>query len=414
MLSAKLFLLFLFIFLQNFLSDCSIFTHFNHLTLKSVGSKFKSFLLKAHDFIEPHKNTIIPPLFILFISNNIIRSLKSNSLFQQKIPFQAPFFQGWMVRSVDISKNLSIVTIIGCYSNKSSNSFDQFYIYSCIQQGEKYQIFDSIISNENISIQIDKFNKGKSISWIDSRFGHFKLGESTVEIDLKFPNNLQINILSNERIPWCEGDCLFPGPEGWLSLFSSLLPCHYFVHSLKSKTDYSINFLDERIIGKSLTHIEGNHGTAFPDGWVWSQAINQNDDSYCLVIGKITIGPLSPMNSCLYIKRSKGKAFIFRSIDLSNIKYKLDGITRKAEIEFISIFDQLKAKIVITDYERGHLVMIPTIKGFLNNPGCRESYFSKACIVIEDKLNGSKEILDFPMAAFEFGGSFVNLVHKNF
>jgi hypothetical protein len=31
------------------------------------------------------------------------------------------------------------------------------------------------------------------------------------------------------------------------------------------------------IRGRGLAHIEGNHGTFFPEGWVWSQAVSEDN-----------------------------------------------------------------------------------------------------------------------------------------
>ena len=109
------------------------------------------------------------------------------------------------------------------------------------------------------------------------------------------------------------------GPEGWLG-YTSLLPCHYFVHSVGSVCEYRVDVGKETTLkGTGFAHVEGNHGTVFPEGWVWSQGVNRfNNVSMSLVLGKFSIGGLNPLSVVLFV-RTGHLTRVFRSTDLDRI-----------------------------------------------------------------------------------------------
>eukprot|EP00596_Hydrurales_sp_CCMP1899_P001734 CAMPEP_0119054648 /NCGR_PEP_ID=MMETSP1177-20130426/75217_1 /TAXON_ID=2985 /ORGANISM="Ochromonas sp, Strain CCMP1899" /LENGTH=97 /DNA_ID=CAMNT_0007034965 /DNA_START=1035 /DNA_END=1325 /DNA_ORIENTATION=- len=89
--------------------------------------------------------------------------------------------------------------------------------------------------------------------------------------------------------------------------------------------------------GKGYTHIEGNHGSFFPSGWVWSQAIlEDNKASFGLTAGKFEIGAIEPMTFILFVRKGD-KRTIFRTTGLDDIRYTVDGIVGFVNITAYSL-----------------------------------------------------------------------------
>ena len=384
----------------------------------SVGSRGKRLL----------KGGIPPTLLMLFGSAEAVHASPLNN---QAIILKSPFFQGWLVRVTDHENSGSFVLIVGSFSMAHSDKYDEHYLYCGIEaqklSSNGYYVSECAFHSELFpSEDIVTISGGKAttpltsrlplhgspainITWAADGIGHFKFQEEYCEADINF-NEFRLRFNATSRLPWSDdSNANSAGPEGWLG-FTSLLPCHYFVHSVGSPCDYSIelpakdstedflpapppllfsgpvhprepslpgisdrvssiflvrgletrdqqslgqidwsvltsasaslngagmlrpvaeeedsdcgkqNNKPEMIYGKGWAHIEGNHGTFFPEGWVWAQAVNEdNSASLSLVMGKFKIGVVAPLNTVLYVRSSK-RVRIFRSTDLTESK----------------------------------------------------------------------------------------------
>lgn len=256
-----------------------------------------------------------------------------------------------------------------------------------------------------------------NITWSASGFGQFHFNNKYCSADFRFPN-LHMKFNSTNRVPWLKNNDN-AGPEGWLG-YTTLLPCHYYVHSVGSNCSYSLKLLDKNLLlkGSGYTHIEGNHGNCFPDGWVWSQAIApSNEASLGLVAGKFTIGPISPLNFIIYF-RKKDKIWNFGSTQLDYVSYDIDSSKGIVKIVALSPTKDTKIKIVISitkpsSHAFGKAVHIPTPKGFSNTPGCRESYSAKGIVHCYERSTNNEYIEVeqhvFPLTCLEFGGSYTSV-----
>lgn len=208
----------------------------------------------------------------------------------------------------------------------------------------------------------------------------------------------------------------------------------------------SLSFLFE---GNGYAHIEGNHGTFFPEGWIWSQSIMEdNQASFSLVLGKFNILGITPTNCILYVRRKGNNnnyqdnnnnnnnrgSVIFRTTDLDQVQYDVDGTNGCIQLNATSLIRGMRVELSIqpigstVSQSFQALVHVPTANGFSNTPGCRETYTAVATIRIYDSrsmnrrkrsmmmmMNDSTDIADkvnieeyvFPLTALEYGGSFI-------
>lgn len=187
-----------------------------------------------------------------------------------------------------------------------------------------------------------------------------------------------------------------------------------------------------RITGRGLAHIEGNHGTFFPEGWVWAQAVKaDNSASISFVTGKFVIGPVAPMNSVLYL-RTHNRTRIFRSTDMDRMQVRcIDHSRGEVAMTAVSIKDGGKVELTIKGspqswQQRSPIIHIPTANGFSNNPGCRETYTAVASVKCYRRINARSDLvsllrpeyeleeeLEFPLTALEFGAGFLTRIIRN-
>ena len=123
-----------------------------------------------------------------------------------------------------------------------------------------------------------------------------------------------------------------------------------------------------------------------------------NAASLSLIGGRFSIGPLSPLNFVIYYRcrpnanltsttapdsgfaHSDDDIRIFRSTDLDQFQYRLDGVTGEARVTATTLCNTRKIvvqiKSIMPVYDVGFCfpIHIPTAQGFSNEPGCKETY----------------------------------------
>jgi hypothetical protein len=293
---------------------------------------------------------VIPPLLLFLLS---VSSCDASVLNSQPIAIRGPFFQGWLLRTVDHINSRSFIVIVGSFSRKGSKSFDEHYIFCGVSTKDEgilnYEAFPEpntvTITGSSPSVPSvlanfrSSFKQNTNITWTAENIGYFKLTDEECSADFKLGGS-HIKFSTMNRMPWSRSNIYSAGPEGWLG-YTSLLPCHYFVHSVGSDCTYSLSLPvqnekrgsdrgqsddkgdpnrplipDETVrnvlcSGTGYSHIEGNHGSFFPSGWVWSQSISPvNNASFSLTGGKFEIGFLTPVTFILFV-RTGGATKIF-------------------------------------------------------------------------------------------------------
>jgi hypothetical protein len=383
--------------------------------------------------------TVLPPV-LLFLA--AVSSVDASPLNPQPIALFGPFFQGWLVRTVDHSCQRSVILIVGSFSKGGSRRFNEHYVFCGVETPDGAQQFEAFPDPSGVSItgtrpslpfpaRWSPFAQKTNITWAAKNLGWFKFNDDECCADFKL-GGARIRFTAKNRLPWCRINTHSEGPEGKLAYVPFLLPCHYFVHSCGSDCDYSLDLPTARrsessvrslltsthtLSGRGHAHIEGNHGTCFPRGWVWAQGVSRDNlASFSLTGGRFEIGPLSPLNFILFVRSDGGRTRIFRTTDLDKVEYDLDGVSGTVRLTATSVFGQSKAVLTITpkgpfESAFGKPIHIPTPAGFSDTPGCRETYTATADIAcfdydVEAGEYRPAEAVRFPLTALEFGGNF--------
>jgi hypothetical protein len=328
----------------------------------------------------------------------------------QPIAARGPFFQGWLTRAIDHDNDRSVVLIVASFSADRSATYTEHYVFCSVTEHDATRTFTAFPDANAVTVSGPSEPRGLDVRWSAEGVGQFHFTDALCVADFTFGDALSVSLKVTNRKPWVEAGS--DGPEGWLG-HTNLLPSRYYIHSVGSDAEYSLRLDHRQLVGRGFSHMECNYGNIFPRGWVWSEAIApENESSFSLVIGKIVVGPFEPFISTFYLRRRNGRTAVFRTTDLDRVSYVLDGIGRFARIEFASRFTRKRAVLEITATEPSfHKVFVPTAKGMSDAPGCEETYTAVATVVYDE--DGVKESYSFPLTAFEFGGSFIEAVHRN-
>ena len=95
-------------------------------SVSCLNLRLQKWLSPSLRFIRRFKN--IPQLIIL----------KNSPLNHQPISIEGPYFQGWLLRTVDHNKNISIIAIIGSFSSPGSAKYTEHYIFVGGNVGEQH------------------------------------------------------------------------------------------------------------------------------------------------------------------------------------------------------------------------------------------------------------------------------------
>jgi hypothetical protein len=336
-----------------------------------------------------------------------------NPLNKQPIAVRGPFFQGWFIRAIDHAERRSVVNIVASFSKDGSADYDEHYVFCAVTEGNSTRTFKAFPSPSTVTVSPPAGRGALDLRWSGEPTGRLDFTDELCLADFKLGDELSVSMRVTERLPWREESFVSRGPEGWLGR-TPLLPSRYFIHSVGSSVEYAVRFDGRALVGRGFAHVECNYGNMFPRGWVWAEAIGPgNQSSFSFVIGHIVVGPLEPMISTFYLRRHNGRTAVFRTTDLDRVRFNLDGVRKVACLDFASRFSQRRATLRIdaADGSMIHNVYVPTPNGMSNTPGCQETYTAVATVTYEDQDN--HETYTFPLTAFEFGGSFLEAVHRN-
>ena len=93
---------------------------FRQATSQANGLE-KKLLLHACQAVSGIVGKLIP-ILILFLNK---AAAEASPLNKQVVPLSGPFFQGWLLRSVDHQKGVSIIFIVGSFSRSGFKIFSQ-------------------------------------------------------------------------------------------------------------------------------------------------------------------------------------------------------------------------------------------------------------------------------------------------
>jgi len=328
--------------------------------------------------------------------------------------------------------------IVGSFSSSACGEFTEHYVFCAANQRGKLLFHEehfphpaSVRITGDLPARRALLSSAQSqpptnVTWAAAGLGSFTLEEGRFSADFKL-GAVGLKLQGGGRRPWSGKDSL-DGPEGWLG-YTTLLPCHYFVHSVGSPCRYWLTLPGagpgpglglglgalwrRRLEGQGFTHVEGNHGTFFPKGWCWAQAVSaDNDASLSLVLGEFDIGPARPLSVVLYCRTRRHGTFIFRTTDLDRVSIKaLDCVAGRVELIASSLLPgrpRVELLISAPPGSFGPPVHIPTAHGFSGDPGCRESYEASASMRVVAEGGQVLEEVTLPLACLEFGNAFLS------
>ena len=222
----------------------------------------------------------VPPSILFFLLG--VKKCNASPLNKQVVAINGPFFQGWLVRSIDHVQQSSFILIIGSFSSAGNAEYDQHYIFVGINSpdrgSEHYELFPT---EDDVIISSTAFDKNKpvpplrssnwissisttNITWSAKNIGYFECGDMNCVADLNLSPSCRLKFNCTDRLPWSKSN-FKAGPEGWLG-YTPFLPCHYYVHSVGSLCNYMIyRNGSSTVIGQGYSHIEGNYGSFFPE-----------------------------------------------------------------------------------------------------------------------------------------------------
>lgn len=134
------------------------------------------------------------------------------------------------------------------------------------------------------------------------------------------------------------------GPEGVFGDLDGLLPCHYYIQSLRSETEYCITThqggtaatadrprqkLADRC-GTGLAHLETNYGAAFPDSWIWVQAVSPT--ASIMVTGGRFIVAGVVTHTYLIGYRDNFRSWDYRTTELDKVNVTFDSCADPATV----------------------------------------------------------------------------------
>ena len=408
------------------------------LPLQKVFSRINSIEKSA----LPALTTAVSPLILLALSTS---RAEMSQLNKKAIHVSGPFFQGWLLRVIDHDQSLSAICIVGSFSARKQAQYTENYVFCAVDSPSMTEHAEMFIDSSDVSVgKVSNRYQALDIKW-ESREAHFTFNDTHCTGQFNFPGKFSITFNATDRIQWAPQSkhFSFGGPEGWLGMMSSLMPCHYFVHSVGSRCFYLIQRANQEIrarpritplfgsllrrfvhqgrtplqtiSGQGFAHIEGNHGTAFPEGWIWSQGIAVNNTaSYSLALGKFAIAGMTPTNCVLYLRRTSGETVVVRTTDLDQMSYTTNATDGSILLLGTSVLKRFKMQLSIQPQGSATAafsvkVQIPTVDGFTQDPGCKETYTALATVKYTDTSAQQpvEEEYLFPLSALEYGGSFL-------
>lgn len=229
-------------------------------------------------------------------------------------PSRQPFFEGWFFRVSDQSTGVSAALIVGAFQASQSLAFGQIWVALLADIGNETVVQQHFV--EPTSFAATRWGDPATPSTPDapSLFEVNAEGLSLVVRDdvawvEATVGGLTLHANSSARLPWSTDKPDGPGPEGWTSHASALLPCHYYVQSLGSHATYHLEAAvggDGRAMtpaihsGHGLAHLETNYGSHFPSGWIWSQAVAESGgERVSLLFAHLDFG-IGPLQQVLH------------------------------------------------------------------------------------------------------------------
>ena len=330
---------------------------------------------------------------------------------------EGPQFEGWYTRIVDTENQLSVAIIGGSFlaKNEIFSPLIPLPGYLAIifndEKNHKIDIYEEfpnqtkILSDGLPVLGHNQYSADSTYSWTAAGYGEITHNF----IDIEIPGGIEISAQIEKFDPFSE---LFYKSNRFLKLKE---PIRWYVYSMGSKTNYEIkikNANTKQIYqGNGISHQEKNWGMAFPQKWIWMQAISADyTKKLALSGGVVSLFDFIPIKASTVGIKTKKINWYFAPMSLANrITYKVYPCQKKMDLTARSA----KRKLQISawaDPDSFVSVSIPTKNGFKKNGGI-ESFSANISVTAFEK-NVLQEMILFKNAALEFGGDYMKCATK--
>jgi len=357
-------------------------------------------------------------LFNVLVTLSAVSPALCNQYDPHVMPVKGPFFEGWYMRLIDHSKDLSLGVLFGSVVPEDKSKASKLNFVGLLRStSDDGLLKDYNAFPEEVSVTVkdgrpvvENPDRASPVDFTWSYSGGFiRVTEEETLVNVTI-DNVRFTALIGRPHPW--------GPNGigpmnnwdnWLPF-----PLFWFVYSLRSPVTYYEWVEDgKRVVrGHSgIVHMEKNWGDSFPGGWIWIQGYGPTTNTtFALTYGPVdVVGPLS-LNGFLFGYRNpaKGVELNFRP-DNALVSRELNGCHGDAMFEFTSLTMQNRVKLVLSSGTESYSDCLygPMHNGF--RPVCRESFKAEARVEVYKKSWLSWELVDTATvnnAALEFGGKF--------
>lgn len=352
-------------------------------------------------------------------SKNEIIDIRKSPMNPHIPPKNNSWFEGWYYRITDNINSRTIAVVVGSYIPEHVEYIPgkklQGYLAIIIQEKnstmkvyERYLENTYLISNGDYLLKKSNFSSPADFEWRAEGIGY--LSQDSVDLNIK--DSISLQITGGERIPWNKM-VKESGPEGVLNFVPSL-PLHWYVYSLGTETEYDIKLYDNNrtLNGSGFMHQEKNWGVEFPEAWIWSQGVSDNNSSHFSLSGGIVSMTGISITTWLVGYFSDKIKWDFKIIEPGTI-FDWDINACEGKFNFIAKTPvrtlKVKAYAPIDSFET---ISIPTENGF--EPGAVESFRSTIEISAYTHdplfgLFGFENLIErkiFRNAALEFGGDY--------
>lgn len=384
----------------------------------------------------PHKIYLITKILWMFSLNSIVLvgcgrpSLDSDakSAMEPHVPRKGPWFEGWYARTTDLDGRRSLAVIVGSFvpagvMPQKGQTFPGYIgvLYSD-GDGKPTQSWSAFPQKTGAAVDGQPVAADPAIwrredapfVWQAPGYGSFE--NNRLEVTL--PGQVAVTMEFGKHSPWDERG-LPLGPE---SVGVGLpLPLHWYVGSLSSPTRYRIRQWNadgsqREETGQSLTHLEKNWGTAFPQAWNWLQGLSVDGDAQ-MVVGGGTLNIVGAnISAWLAGYRSPKESW--------NLRFSDPGVRLNVHEDFCQGVFHMTAKRLDLEIEiKAHApkgsfgpVAVPTREGFVADFGMESFSTQIEVLTYRPSLTG-RRLTDqriFRNAALEFGaGSYRKNCSRN-
>lgn len=199
---------------------------------------------------------------LLFISTTALAgSLQEPHVF----PKRGPFFEGWYTRVQDIDSDRSFAVVVARILGQSAIARPAMSGYAALLHRAPER------PNLIVTESFPSWTTSTPHMWSDEHDNWFD-GDA---LSLEFADGPKVTLTPlGARRPWDRR-----GPAGLASYFA-FIPLHWYVDSTATSVQWSYRASadSDEVSGLGITHFEKNWGQAFPNAWIWGQAVHKTQD----------------------------------------------------------------------------------------------------------------------------------------